>query len=368
MKGSMRVLYDGLIYTAQATGGVNRYFANLIERLPDHYRPAITTTHKPDLNWPDRRNLQVIRYRRFRPSRISNPLEKKFFNFVTGLRRHDVVHPTYYDSLSGAEWDACARPIVFTVYDMIHERFASTLDPTGEHCEVKRRAIMRADAVICISESTKADLLEYYPVDESRITVTHLAGSLDAAHTQGTEDLPTRPYFLYLGNRAPYKNFDGLLVALSKIVPTCSDLLLRVVGKPLDPTETRQIASLGLRDHVRECGYVTDAQLAALYRSSLAFVYPSLYEGFGIPPLEAMACGTVVVAADTSSIPEVVGDAGLLFDPQSPDEFVDALRLVLDDPARCAALIVRGRERANSFSWDRTAAKTVKVYEAVARG
>jgi glycosyltransferase involved in cell wall biosynthesis len=140
---------------------------------------------------------------------------------------------------------------------------------------------------------------------------------------------------------------------------------LIVAGPPFDEEERATITSLGLEGAVQHVGVVTDQQLAGLYANSLALVYPSRYEGFGIPPLEAMACGAAVIAANTSSIPEVVGDAAQLFEPGSGDALTEALRAVLlDDPHR-SALIDRGHARAATFSWARTARETRAIYESV---
>jgi glycosyltransferase involved in cell wall biosynthesis len=141
---------------------------------------------------------------------------------------------------------------------------------------------------------------------------------------------------------------------------------LCVVGAPFNEREEKLILDLKLSDAIEQYGYVTDAHLAKLYRCSRAFVYPSFYEGFGIPPLEAMACGTAVIASNRSSIPEVVGDAGVLFDPASSDELADILPGLHGDEGLREQLIARGYERAKSFSWEKTAAQTVEIYRSLA--
>ena len=149
-----------------------------------------------------------------------------------------------------------------------------------------------------------------------KIIVTYLAADLDEQLAHGAESVPARPYFLYVGSRAPYKNFDGLLQAASQMDSGQSEVAMCVVGPALTNEEQQKIAALGLSGRIEHYGHADDAQLAKLYRCSLAFVYPSLYEGFGIPPLEAMQCGTPVVACNTSSIPEVVGNAGFSVRPR----------------------------------------------------
>jgi glycosyltransferase involved in cell wall biosynthesis len=348
----------------QAAGGVNRYFANLIARLPADVTPYLTTCEARTLNYPAHPNLRVYRYRRFRPAAVSYRLEKLFFDRVAA-RRYDLAHPTYYTLLTRREVGEYRCPVVVTVWDMIHELFAEELDPTGRCAEEKRRAVMAAQAVICISENTKKDLLERYPVPEHRVWVTHLASEIDAGISRGPEPVPERPYFLYVGLRYGYKNFGGLLTAFARTRRSLARASLCVVGAPFSDEEERQIASLGLAGDVTHYGHVGDAHLAKLYRCSIAFVYPSLYEGFGIPPLEAMACGAPVIASNRSSLPEVVGDAGLLFDPASADDLADRLIALARDTAGRERLIARGRERAKMFSWEKTVSATLEVYRRV---
>src|SRR6476659_5278260 len=316
----MQVLYDGHIYLMQAAGGVNRYFANLIGRLPADVTPHLTLCGPRSLNFPVNPRLKVYRYRRFRPAGVSYRLEKLFFDYKSQSRSFDLAHPTYYTLLSRSEFSRYRCPIVVTVWDMIHELFPAELDPEGRCREEKRRAILAAQAVICISENTKNDLLERYPVSPDRVWVTHLASELDASLANGPGAVPDRRYFLYVGLRYRYKNFNGLLSAFARMFSTRPEIALCVVGANFSATEKKLISELGLGKAVEHYEQVSDAHLAKLYHHSIAFVYPSFYEGFGIPPLEAMACGTAVVASNRSSLPEVIGDAGLLFDPEKIDE------------------------------------------------
>lgn len=360
----MRILYDGQIYASQRAGGVNRYFANLIGRLPAAFHPYLTTAVSSDLNFPRHPNLKIYRYRRFTPTGLSYRLERYFFDLVGAGLRFDLVHPTYYTLLTRREVMSYRRPVVLTVWDMIHELFPET-DPTGRHREAKRRAVAAAQAIICISENTRQNLLEHYPVPAEKVTVTHLASALTAGSARADAPIPARPYFLHVGKRAGYKNFDSLLSAFAKVASTSRDVSLCVVGSPFSPQETERIATLCVADRVENFGYVDDGHLAQLYGHSLAFVYPSLYEGFGLPLLEAMNCGTVVVACNRSSIPEVVGNAGLLFDPGKPDEMIDILCNLVRNPESREVLIARGQERASNFTWDRTVSQTIDVYQSV---
>jgi glycosyltransferase involved in cell wall biosynthesis len=362
----VKILYDGQIYADQITGGIGRYFANIIERLPPDAQPTLTTSYRRNKTlYPRHPNLHLQEFPDFRPRRIAHNLRGRYFRWRNDRQSFDIFHPTYYYLLSQIAFNRSPRPLVITVYDMIHELFADKMTPDGTIAN-KQAAIQAADAIICISESTKNDLLKYFPAVAPKIVVTYLASEFKREWADGDEPTPSQPYFLYVGSRAKaYKNFDTLLLAFAAVVSVNPDVRLCVVGAPFNEAEQRQIAELQLTDRLQHYQYASDTHLAKLYRCSVAFVYPSLYEGFGIPPLEAMACGAVVVAANSSSIPEVVGDAGILFDPTSVSDLADVLLELLNSPSQRDRLITKGFDRHQQFSWDKTAAQTVAVYRSL---
>lgn len=366
----MRIIYDGQVYAIQAAGGVSRYFSNLIARLPNNFTPYLTilnnSTTQP-IKYPVHPNLKRHTYKRFgwRPGRLSYWLEKYYFRSIANFNSFDIAHPTYYSLLTRQKIDKYSCPAVINVWDMIHEIFSEQMDPTGTLSAEKKAAISAAQAVLCISENTKKDLIERYSLPEEKIKVTYLASEIDVSLSYGSEPVPDRPYYLYVGSRAIYKNFDGFLIAFSKIVSVESNLALCVAGPPFNREEENLIANLKLTNHIIHYPYTTDSHLAKLYRCSIALVYPSRYEGFGIPTLEAMCCGTAVVASNSSSIPEVVGDAGLLFDPSSIGDLADILLFLVAHPAERDRLIAKGYQRAKLFSWDKTASETIDVYRLI---
>jgi glycosyltransferase involved in cell wall biosynthesis len=363
----MRILYDGQIYAYQTTGGISRYFANIIDRLPQDAHLTINAIHCTDKPYyPAHPNLTVQEYRGFRPTRVSNRIRPHYFRWLNDRQTFDILHPTYYFRLTQTPFSQTHQPLVITVHDMIHELFADSIDPKGYTIRAKQDAIQAADAIICVSENTKNDLLKYFPEAESKTTVILLASEFSDDWTYGDEAVPSQPYFLYVGSRdKSYKNFDTLLIAFSKATSINPDIFLCVVGSPFSDEEKQQITELKLTNQIQHYRYASDTHLAKLYRCSVAFVYPSLYEGFGIPPLEAMACGTVVVASNSSSIPEVVGDAGILFEPKAARDLADILLNLLDSPSDRDRLIAKGHDRHQRFSWDKTAAQTVEVYRSL---
>jgi glycosyltransferase involved in cell wall biosynthesis len=246
---------------------------------------------------------------------------------------------------------------------MIGELFG---EGTPADSEVKRQAVRAAQGVICVSENTKRDLVHLFGVDDSKVRVIYEASELSISMVPSDAPPAEYPYFLFVGSHQwPYKNFTRLLRSFATVCQRHSEVKLCIAGPSLLPEQRKLIDSLKMTHRIVETGRVSDTQLATLYHRSVALVYASLYEGFGIPPLEAMACGTAVIASNSSSIPEVVGDAALLIDPQSEEDIAAAMIKLLDDPVRREQLVRLGREREKLFSWEKMAAEIYELYCAV---
>ncbi|HYJ86599.1 MAG TPA: glycosyltransferase family 1 protein [Pyrinomonadaceae bacterium] len=359
----MRILYDGAIFVEQSFGGITRYFNNLIARLPDTFTPIVTTFSDRRVN-SAHANLKVRSFTRFRPGCISYPLAKYYFEGVSAYERPNLAHPTYYYLLANQDICRYRFPVAITVYDMIYELFPDKVESSTRHyvIESKRKAIMSAQALICISEKTKRDLLRFFPGVESKVTVIPLATDLDESLSYGGEPVPDRPYFLFVGDRAGYKNFAFFLNAFARAIDKQQEAALAIVGQPLSDSENGFIERLGLSKNIEYYGLVSDRLLAKLYRCSLALIYPSLYEGFGIPPLEAFACGTIVVAAEGSGVSEIVGSGCLFFKPEDTSELADILQAIINGLIDHTSLVEAGRHRSREFNWERTASQTVDLY------
>ncbi len=359
----MRILYDGFIYKLQKAGGIGRYFNNIISRLPSDINPVLTTCNSSsNIELPINNSLTISNFEYFRPVKLSSRIEKYYFRWAESIANYDIVHPTYYTLLSNRALSSIKKPKVITIHDMIVELFQGSINNEQKHINWKADAIKSADSIICVSENTKNDLLRFYPQVEQKISVIYEGSELSYSDSLGAETVPENPYFLYVGGRTAYKNFKQLLSVFPKIVSINSGIKLCVVGPPLSHEETKLISELGLNNNIEYYGYVSSNQLAKLYRCSIALVYPSLYEGFGLPPLEAMTCGTAVIAANVSSVPEIVGDGGLLIDPYSETELVDAMVHILRDTSAREKIIERGIKRAKLFDWDTNVNKIVDLY------
>ncbi|AFZ66504.1 glycosyltransferase family 4 protein [Deinococcus peraridilitoris] len=245
------------------------------------------------------------------------------------------------------------RHFFFTIHDLIHLRVPAESTRTKRlyYQRVVRPAVRMASRVFTVSEFSRREIITWAGVPEHQVVNVH-NGVSRALSPHGAKHRQDRPYVLYVGNRKPHKNIPRLLEAFAHRY--ARDVTLVLTGDADAETEAH-LARLRLRGDVQFAGSLCDQALARYYRGALALVMPSLYEGFGLPPLEAMACGTPVVTSHATSLPEVVGDAALTFDPRNTDDLTHALDRVLGDAALRAALRERGLRRAQHFSWDRTA-------------
>jgi len=278
--------------------------------------------------------------------------------------RANIVHETYYSANAYAPRGVRR---VITVYDMVSERFPAEFGG-GQFTDIKRIAVSRADHVLCISESTRRDLIELFGLPAERTSVVHLGcdGLVPSADKGTQTQNDVRPYLLYVGSRGGYKNFKALMQAFSRSNYLRSGFSVMCFGGgafTLDEQVLFQQLQLS-REHVSQIGG-SDETLATMYRNAAAFVYPSLYEGFGIPPLEAMSLGCPVICSNTSSIPEVVGDAGEYFDPSDPESMRAAIETTLQSATRSDELVAKGHLRRSLFSWERCARETLNVYRSI---
>jgi glycosyltransferase involved in cell wall biosynthesis len=264
---------------------------------------------------------------------------------------------------------------VFTLHDLIFLFHPETHKPMNRWflTLMMPRFLRAADAVIAVSECTKRDAIRFYRIPEEKITVIYEgvnprfrpASPEAIAAVRARYGLPER-FILYVGTIEPRKNLTTLLEAFHHLLATY-DLRLVIVGKKgwLYERFFRRLRELGLENRVLFTGYVPDEDLPAIYSAADLFVFPSLYEGFGLPVLEAMACGTPVICSNTSSLPEVAGDAALLVDPTDARALTGAMEQVLTNERLWATLRAKGMERARGFTWEKAAYRTWEVYQQV---
>jgi glycosyltransferase involved in cell wall biosynthesis len=358
-------MYDGEAFLQHARGGIPRYLTELIHEFDRD--PALGVAPITPYRWVANRHL-AEHDQRFSelplPRRVRLPVLRALNQ--RRLRRSgsaDIVHHSLYEPDAFDRWPG--RRHITTVYDFMLERFPELQHPGDDHPERLAEVIRRADAIICISETTKADLHRFHPDCDKPVHAVPL-GVSDSFFDPAPVKLPDLPdkYLLYVGNRMAHKNIDVLFEAYAEISRQHPDLRLVLVGAYV-PTEIDRIRAFGIEDRTLRLR-VSDAVLPWIYRRAEALMYTSLWEGFGLPVVEAMASGCPAVIADIGALTEVGGDAALVFEPSDRATLVKHLDRVLNDPVEASRLRAAGLDRARLFTWRRTAELTADVYQQIA--
>jgi glycosyltransferase involved in cell wall biosynthesis len=360
----MKLYLDNIIFALQRSGGISVYWSEMLKHILASGTTAQVLEHPEALLNIHRRMLKL-------PAEIiindtSIPITvARYLPVLRSCPGADIFHSSYYRT-SG---QSGLKQIV-TVYDFTYELFRSGIRRYA-HRRQKQQAILGATGIICISESTKQDLLRLYPtIPAERTRVIHL-GVSDVYHPiDGNFALPDNhhwisetKYVIYIGDRSTYKNFDLAIQAVGWL-EGCH--LVIVGGSPLTGKESKLIKHY-LGNRYRHVLGVSEHTLNLIYNYAYCLLYPSIYEGFGLPPLEAMRAGCPVVALNSSSLPEVCGNAALLVNTPETDLFVDRMMTLENAPFR-QEMVALGREQAKKFTWDNTCRKTMDFYREVANG
>jgi glycosyltransferase involved in cell wall biosynthesis len=358
----MRVFFDTQAFRHQRYGGISRYYAELLRRLP-----ALHVV--PQLHLPFVDNEHAI------AAGLSSPQGGKLLSAHPVLRMlyymalsgndlirsaiddYDILHRTYY-----AAPGPVRRPSVCTVVDMIPELLPHYF-PEGNPHRRKRDVVQASDLVLSISESTTRDILGCYGCPASRVVTVPLGIDYQAFADAPRVSHPFRPpYVLFVGLRHRYKNFRRFGLAAAAVLAAHPEVSLALVGAgALLKSEREIFLTAGVLDRVVQAN-VPDAALPSIYREAEVFVFPSEYEGFGLPILESFACGCPVAASRASCFPEVGGPAIEYFDPTSTDEIAQSIECILGSRSRADALRRLGSERGKAYTWQRTAELTAEAY------
>ncbi len=364
----MKILYDHQIFTQQVYGGISRYFFELMRQ----FSKVSEVSFQLSLKYSNNRYLENAGFsnhknfcRNFgffgRQSIMHFLNEKQSRRFLT-KQDFDIFHPTYYrtyflDYIS-------KKPFVLTIYDMIHELIISKFAPNDRTLNDKKTLAERAVKIISISENTKKDIVKILGIDDEKIKVVHLANSLDP-NAICEFNLPIDKYLLFVGDRAGYKNFQSFIKAVEPLLEEDKSLnVISAGGRPFSRRELGFIDELNLQNRLFYFS-VTDEQLVFLYKKAIALVFPSKYEGFGIPVLEAFACKCPAILSRASSLPEVGGDAAEYFDPDNQDDIRETIRKVIIDKNKQEELKQKGMIRLEQFSWEKTVKQTLDIYRSI---
>ena len=359
----MKIIYDHQVFSWQKYGGISRYFYEIISRIAQIDENEVSLFQGFNINqyglneYKDNYKFYFNHHKKNIPKTgfAYNYLNKYLLKKIICNKHFDIYHPTYYDLY----FKQNKTNLVVTVYDMIHELFNDEFK-NNNIIEKKKEIIQKAQGIIAISQNTKHDLMNILNIPEDKIKVIYLANSL----LKRVEDKAffKNPYLLYVGSRNKYKNFRNLLIAFSRSIYKNDFFLVCFGGGKLNKEELNLSKELNLLDRVIQYDG-NDLLLSNLYYYAELFIYPSKYEGFGIPPLEAMHYGTPVLVSDVSSIPEVVGKAGIYFDINNIDDLTNKIDLILSDENLRNELSEKGFLQGEKFSWDKCAKETMLFYK-----
>ena len=373
----IRILIDGCIYGTQAHGGIGRYFTEMLTRLGAQgagfdFLFHLNCDQKGEL--PKASQIKLLKRWESMPQWLLKSLWKNYYRAKILAFQPHIFHSTYY---TPPYWKALKT--VVTVHDFIDEHFFRTMSGNRVgFIEHKRKMIEQADAVIAVSKSAKNDILTYTDADPGKISVIYHGVNgyfkssvsdldIDKVNSFRSDNGINGPYWLFVGRRTSYKNFSTLLRAWALLDEVHRlDTWLVAVG-PDDGLEQWQIDFLvkhRLENRLILLSRVEDRLLKTAYQGAQAFIFPSLYEGFGIPLLEAMACGTPLIISDMSAFHEVAGEAAKYFDPHDAEMLADQMQQMLDHDMR-HFLIHKGKQRVDAFSWEQCADRHANLYKAL---
>lgn len=384
----LKILYDYQIFEEQKIGGISRYFYELIKQLKKDKSLTLDLPIKYSsneylkssdifikqiqgnsnfyndffwgLDFKGKGTLLNIKNKLLFKDKLNANQKESIKNLKQGS--FDLFHPTEYGLYYLEHLNN--KPFVITVYDMIHEIFPEHLSLNSQTAINKKLVLEKATKIIAISESTKKDLINILNIDEDKINVVYLANSLTPSINQNEKfklkNLPKK-YILFVGSRASYKNFYFFIQAIASLLLKDTQLNVVCTGSKFNSNEILFFERLGIKNQMFQY-FVNDNSLAYLYENALAFIFPSLYEGFGIPVLEAFACRCPAIISNTSSLPEVGGDAAVYFEPKNASSISYAIEQVIYNENIRENLIQKGLIQLGKFSWKKTADQTLKVY------
>ena len=369
----MKIFLDPQIFYLQKFGGISRIYAefwsncNEIDGVeivcPLFYSDNLHLREKNlfpkrltflfDKSYPGKKYINAILKR----------VNKKYINYHLNKNDYDVFIASYYvpyflDKLQG-------KPCIATVFDMIHEIFPAYFTKELEIMSNKKLVCEKSNKIVAISASTKNDILKIYPsIKPSKVRVIYLSQSIDTDEVNTLSQLPSK-YILFIGKRELYKQFDTLLKAMIPIFETDNTIkILCAGGGNLTTSEQQQLNDLKLQDRIVQYNF-NDNELFSIYQNAALFVFPSEYEGFGIPALESMVCGCPVILSNTSSLPEIAEDAALYFEPNDVNGLSMAIMEILYNAAVRESLIAKGYEQAKKFSWKKMTEEYLETAKSV---
>ncbi len=359
----MKILFDHQTFSLQHYGGISRYFANIHHALQkqDDLESSISVLYSDNYYIADSPGILGAGLGPFLlpTQKKIYKWNKKYSKYKIGKNDFDVLHPTYYEPYFLKH---LKKPFVLTVHDMIHEKFPQYFGAGDVFANYKRSCIEKASHIIAISESTKKDIQYYLNIPEERISVIHHGFQPFTIKEKTATEIDDQNYLLYVGDRNIYKNFYGFIEAITPLLKKDPDL--KVVCAGGGNFQSAEVEFL-LRQQVLNQVVQEDApdeRLGLLYKNARAFIFPSFYEGFGLPLLEAFNGGCPVITSNTSCFSEVCGDAAAYFDPYNTDSMRSQIEYILYNKTQANNLRIKGAERLTHFPIEKSIENTINIY------
>ena len=354
----MKILYDHQMFTMQRFGGITRYFCDLMTNLPEGFEAELPVCYSEN-QYLKESGLTEASQISFIPNFRVRRRIYYFFNNRLSCKHlksndFDVFHPSYYSSYFV---DKIQKPFVITVHDMTHERFKNSFLLYDRTAEQKKKLIEKAERIIAVSECTKNDIITMLNVNPDKITVVHHGFHSTSEPAGKLFD----NYILYVGDRKGYKNFRLFIQAVSSLLQREKELKVVCTGADFTKKEVQYFKDLRIEKQLHHI-FANESQLSSLYKHALTFVYPSLYEGFGIPILEAFHNECPICLSNSSCFPEVAGDAALYFDPKNIESIEECVDKIIHDSMLSAQLVEKGKEKLKEYSIEKMVNATCKVY------
>ena len=360
----MKILYDHLCFW-QKYGGVPRYFIEIMKCLPiENYICTAKISNNEYLKEIGIKSYPFFSKIKFRgKSRIESEIGKLISIPLIVKGNYDIYHQTHYYPYAYKYLPKNVKAVT-TIHDLNFYTIPEFYSVNSKTKEDMKISIEFADHIITISNNSKKDIIKYLGCPENKISVIYHGIDMEKFSQSYSMRGYDIPYILYVGARNKYKNFDGVIKAFSVLKDKYSDLKLYCAGISPNVSEIELLTTYNIKNDVFffQC---SDQDLIELYRHALLFVFPSYYEGFGLPILESMAAGCPVVLSNTSCFPEIAGNAGINFNPYDVDSMINAIDSVIINSDVRNQMIRAGKEHVKKFSWEKCAQEHIKVYNSL---